>query len=483
MSTGDPGPSYLARLEWTPRGDAVAIERLSRDQKRLDLLRCARRRRRLRHPADRELAHLDQSRPRLPVPPRRPLPLGLRAERLAAPLPLRRRRPAGAPGDPRRLGDHLARRRGGATAPGRSSPAIPTGRPRPHRPQGGARAPRRSGHRADQRLGGADAGARLAPGPGLAAHRLLGPHLERRQHAAARRGAVRGRRGRPAPLRAAQARRGVAARSGSSSPSPGRTARACPRACSSRRASTPRAAIPVIIYHYGGPGSQVVDNSWSARRALAQADGGARLRRVQRRQPVLPLLRQGGRGPRLPPLRHRQPRRPARRGRLPEEPALGGRLPPRPLGVVGRRLQHALLRPQPAGRLEGRHRRRPGDRLEALRLDLDRALPRPPAGQPGRLPRLRPPDLRRQPQGPPADRPRPGGRQRPPAEHGPDERRLDQGRPPLRAGLLPRAEARLPPAGDAALLRAGGGVLRARADGVGAGRSQGRNDAPPHRPP
>jgi dipeptidyl-peptidase-4 len=34
------GDSYLARLEWTPRGDAVAIERLSRDQKRLDLLRC-----------------------------------------------------------------------------------------------------------------------------------------------------------------------------------------------------------------------------------------------------------------------------------------------------------------------------------------------------------------------------------------------------------------------------------------------------------
>ncbi len=40
MSTGT-DDSYLARLEWTPRGDAVAIERLSRDQKRLDLLRCA----------------------------------------------------------------------------------------------------------------------------------------------------------------------------------------------------------------------------------------------------------------------------------------------------------------------------------------------------------------------------------------------------------------------------------------------------------
>jgi len=39
MSTGDP-EAYLARVEWTPRGDAVAIQRLARDQKRLDLLRC-----------------------------------------------------------------------------------------------------------------------------------------------------------------------------------------------------------------------------------------------------------------------------------------------------------------------------------------------------------------------------------------------------------------------------------------------------------
>jgi len=39
MNTGR-SDAYLARLEWTPRGDAVAIERLSRDQKRLDLLRC-----------------------------------------------------------------------------------------------------------------------------------------------------------------------------------------------------------------------------------------------------------------------------------------------------------------------------------------------------------------------------------------------------------------------------------------------------------
>ncbi|HEY0557219.1 MAG TPA: DPP IV N-terminal domain-containing protein [Thermoanaerobaculia bacterium] len=39
MQTGDP-TTYLARLEWTPKGDAVAIQRLTRDQKRLDLLRC-----------------------------------------------------------------------------------------------------------------------------------------------------------------------------------------------------------------------------------------------------------------------------------------------------------------------------------------------------------------------------------------------------------------------------------------------------------
>ena len=47
-----------------------------------------RRRRRLRRAAERELADLDQSRPRLPVPPRWPLPLGLRAHRLAPPLSL-----------------------------------------------------------------------------------------------------------------------------------------------------------------------------------------------------------------------------------------------------------------------------------------------------------------------------------------------------------------------------------------------------------
>jgi dipeptidyl-peptidase-4 len=39
MKTGDPS-SYLARLQWTPRGDAVAIQRMNRDQNRLDLLRC-----------------------------------------------------------------------------------------------------------------------------------------------------------------------------------------------------------------------------------------------------------------------------------------------------------------------------------------------------------------------------------------------------------------------------------------------------------
>jgi dipeptidyl-peptidase-4 len=39
MKTGDP-TSYLARLEWTPWGDAVGIQRMNRDQNRLDLLRC-----------------------------------------------------------------------------------------------------------------------------------------------------------------------------------------------------------------------------------------------------------------------------------------------------------------------------------------------------------------------------------------------------------------------------------------------------------
>ncbi|HEY4589543.1 MAG TPA: DPP IV N-terminal domain-containing protein, partial [Thermoanaerobaculia bacterium] len=39
IDTGDP-ESYLARLAWTPKGDAVAIQRLNRAQTKLDLLRC-----------------------------------------------------------------------------------------------------------------------------------------------------------------------------------------------------------------------------------------------------------------------------------------------------------------------------------------------------------------------------------------------------------------------------------------------------------
>jgi dipeptidyl-peptidase 4 len=39
LETGDPD-SYLARVDWAPSGDAVAVQRLNRDQTRLDLLRC-----------------------------------------------------------------------------------------------------------------------------------------------------------------------------------------------------------------------------------------------------------------------------------------------------------------------------------------------------------------------------------------------------------------------------------------------------------
>ncbi len=40
MATGEED-SYLARVDWTPDGRAVAIQRLNRDQTRLDLLRCS----------------------------------------------------------------------------------------------------------------------------------------------------------------------------------------------------------------------------------------------------------------------------------------------------------------------------------------------------------------------------------------------------------------------------------------------------------
>lgn len=41
MDTGDDPTEYLARVDWRPAGDRVAIQRLNRDQTRLDLLLCA----------------------------------------------------------------------------------------------------------------------------------------------------------------------------------------------------------------------------------------------------------------------------------------------------------------------------------------------------------------------------------------------------------------------------------------------------------
>jgi dipeptidyl-peptidase-4 len=40
IDTGGDTDSYPARVDWTPKSDAVAVQRLSRDQKHLDLLRC-----------------------------------------------------------------------------------------------------------------------------------------------------------------------------------------------------------------------------------------------------------------------------------------------------------------------------------------------------------------------------------------------------------------------------------------------------------
>ena len=41
LSTGEPMDDYLARVHWLPGGQEVAVERLNREQNRLDLLRCA----------------------------------------------------------------------------------------------------------------------------------------------------------------------------------------------------------------------------------------------------------------------------------------------------------------------------------------------------------------------------------------------------------------------------------------------------------
>ena len=141
--------------------------------------------------------------------------------------------------------------------------AFPTSELGADRPQGGPGAPRHC--RNSGRLGGADPRARLAPGPGLAAHRLLGARLERRQHAAAHRGAARGRRGRPLPLppRPSSTRRRC--RSWEFLTIPGPDGSRLPARLLKPAGFDPSKRYPVLIYHYGGPGSQVVDNNWGGR--------------------------------------------------------------------------------------------------------------------------------------------------------------------------------------------------------------------------
>ena len=148
--------------------------------------------------------------------------------------------------------------------------------------------------------------AGMARGPGRAADRRLGAlwsdantPARTEVRPAAGGGLV------PAALGAAPAFDAAArCRSGSSSPSPGRTARGCRRGCSSPRASIRPAATRCSCTTTAARARRWWPTLGAARsRPLAQADGPAGLRRAQRGQPVLDLLRQGGGGPRPPPLR------------------------------------------------------------------------------------------------------------------------------------------------------------------------------------
>ena len=118
---------YLARVDWTPDGGALLVQRESRDQKRLDMLA-----RRSRHRRARPILFSETSRD-LDQPPRqsataarRQPDLDLGALGLLAPLPLPRR-PLD-PAHPRRLGGRPGRRRRRARAGASTSPAIATRR-------------------------------------------------------------------------------------------------------------------------------------------------------------------------------------------------------------------------------------------------------------------------------------------------------------------------------------------------------------------
>ena len=208
----------------------------------------------------------------------------------------------------------------------------------------------------------------------------------------------------------------------------------------------PRRRYPVLMFHYGGPESQVVEDGSSERPArelwhAREAQRGYVV--IAADNPASAFFGKKG-GERL----HRRFGKLELEAQLAvvelvEVTAVGRCRPHRALGLVRRRRQHPLLRAREPGHLARRRRRRAGHRLAALRQHLDRALPRLPRRQRRGVSRLVSDRPRITARRCALDRARHRRRQRPSAEHDHAVARADQGRQALRAGDLPGREARL----------------------------------------
>ena len=312
MKTGlEDGEDYVARVRFTPSGDRLGGHPAGAraGPGRPPALRS--RDRRVQDDAHRAPRHLGRRRRRLRAALRRSRAVGLRSRRLVAALSVRRRRQA-------RRARFTRRRRGGQ--------ARPRGRVDRRRSSSPAFAPQGSAPRIDSSTASDSTAASRDPrARGEAARherrqgRRAKPCDRRRQHGgggAPGASVDRHSSALDSPPRATLYRAGAeqAASRFRSSPPPPTTATALPqlgvphhprtrrrRRCPARMLKPPgfdpRRRYPVVMFHYGGPASQVVEDGsperpardlWHAR----QAQRG--LRRDHRRQPSVGVLRQEG---------------------------------------------------------------------------------------------------------------------------------------------------------------------------------------------
>ena len=207
----------------------------------------------------------------------------------------------------------------------------------------------------------------------------------------------------------------------------------------------PARKYPVVVTVYGGPEAQVVTNSWASVSAFEQLLASHGLPRLVARQPRCRGSRPGVRGGGLPRPRPAGARGPDPGRRVPEVAALRRPRPHRDHRLVLRRLHDALRRHARAEVFASARGRRARHRLEALRLDLHRALHGHAGAEPeGLRDELAAREGGRR-GGRPADHPRHRRRQRPPREHDRLRGRPRQGEPAARARPARAPDARVRP--------------------------------------